>query len=54
MVDITDGRTTYEELMQLGVQGKFVPLGGQGHELSSVELNNLFKFISEVIPETVQ
>uniref|UniRef100_A0A146MFX3 palmitoyl-protein hydrolase n=1 Tax=Lygus hesperus TaxID=30085 RepID=A0A146MFX3_LYGHE len=50
MVNISEGRTTFEELKKLGVQGKFLTLPRQGHVVSKKEIEDLFQFVSELIP----
>ncbi|KAF5287578.1 hypothetical protein FQA39_LY15855 [Lamprigera yunnana] len=45
------GKTTFDKLISLNVRGKFVSLPNTHHELKENELNELFKWINDLIPQ---
>ncbi|XP_018327450.1 lysophospholipase-like protein 1 [Agrilus planipennis] len=51
LVSVKWGEETFRNLKKLGVNGQFVPLNGTTHELSKVELEELLKWIMDIVPE---
>lgn len=45
------GKTTFEELQKLNVEGEFVPLKNTMHELKKRELEQLVEWICKTLPE---
>lgn len=51
MVPIEWGRETFDNLVDLGVKGEFVPLRNTLHELKKNEIVGLFEWLLKVLPD---
>lgn len=54
MVPPAWGRTSFEELQKLNVEGEFVPLKNTMHELKKHELLRLMEWIEKTLPQQDQ
>lgn len=51
MVPMSWGEKTYENLKELGAKGDFFPVRNAMHELKKKEIEDLFDWISKVLPD---